>query len=207
MKKKTQIFIVHGGMTFKNNKDYLHFLKNRSISLDSFSSWKDEYLDKMIGEDFQIIRPRMPMAENAKYTDWKIHFERYIPLLRDNVILIGNSLGSIFFAKYLSENKFPHKILATYLVCPPFDDTCFEEDLVGGFKLKSNLSLLELNSPNTTLMFSEDDDDVPVEHAEKYRNKLPNSKIIIYKSKNGHFRISKFPEIVKMIKNDLKRIK
>ena len=54
-------------------------------------------------------------------------------------------------------------------------------------------------------MFSEVDDDVPISHAEKYRKKLKNAKIIIYKSKNGHFRISKFPEIVKMIKNDVKK--
>ena len=50
-------------------------------------------------------------------------------------------------------------------------------------------------------MFSEDDDVVPVSHAKKYANKLPKAKIIILKHKNGHFRISKFPEIVKIIKN------
>jgi len=27
MKNKTQILMVHGGMTFKSEKDYLHFLK------------------------------------------------------------------------------------------------------------------------------------------------------------------------------------
>jgi predicted alpha/beta hydrolase family esterase len=90
---------------------------------------------------------------------------------------------------------------------PPFDDTCFEEDLVGGFKLKSDLSLIEKNSKNLTLLFSKDDDDVPVAHAEKYRKNLKNPKIIIYKSKNGHFKISKFPEIIKMIKKDQSRIK
>lgn len=46
-----------------------------------------------------------------------------------------------------------------------------------------------------------DDDCVPVSHAEKYRNKLRNANIIIYKSKNGHFNVSKFPEIVKIIKS------
>jgi predicted alpha/beta hydrolase family esterase len=204
MKKKTQILYIHGGMTFKNQKDYLHFLKTRKISIEKKVRWYNDYLDKELGKNFEIIRPHMPLADNSKYNDWKIHFERYIPYLRNNVILIGTSLGGIFLAKYLSENKFPKKILSTYLVCPPFDDTCFEEDLVGGFKLKSDLSLIEENSKNLTLMFSKDDDDVPVSHAEKYKKKLKNPKIIIYKSKNGHFKISKFPEIVKMIKEDVR---
>ncbi len=200
MKKKTQILIIHGGEIFKNKKDYLNYLKTKEISLEKKKSWSREYFDKELGKKFEIIRPRMPLQENAKYEEWKIFFERYIPFLKNNVILIGNSLGGIFLAKYLSENKFPKKILATYLICPPFDNTLSEEDLVGGFRLKSDLSLIEKNCKDVTLMFSADDTIVPVSHAEKYRKKLKNSKIIIYKSKNGHFRISRFPEIIKMIK-------
>ena len=207
MKKKKQIFIIHGGMTFKNRKDYLHYLKNREVSLEKSKSWKGSYLDKNLGKNFEIIRPQMPLQDNALYEDWRIHFERFIPYIRNNVILIGNSLGGIFLAQYLSENKLPKKVLSTYLICPPFDNTCIGEDLVGGFKLKKDLSLLEKNSRNLTLMFSKDDDCVPVDHAEKYRAKLKNAKIIIYKSKNGHFRISNFPEIVKMIKSDVKKLK
>ena len=148
----------------------------------------------------------MPLQDNAKYSDWKIHFERYFSQLKNNIILIGNSLGGIFLAKYLSENRFPKKILSTYLICPPFENTLDGEDLVGGFNLKSDLSLIEKNSKKLYLLFSKDDDVVPVSHTEKYRKKLKNAKIIIYKSKKGHFRISKFPDIIKMIKNDIKRI-
>ncbi|HUC88737.1 MAG TPA: alpha/beta hydrolase [Candidatus Paceibacterota bacterium] len=206
MKNKTQIFIVHGGETFKRKKDYLNYLKTRKVSIEKKKSWSREYLDKELGRKFEIIKPHMPLTENAKYEEWKIYFERFIPLLRNNVILIGNSLGGIFLAKYLSENKFPKKILSVYLTCAPFDNTCPNEDLVNRFKLKSDLSLIEKNCKNVTFMFSKDDDIVPVSHAEKYRRKLKNAKIIIYKSKNGHFRISKFPEIVKMIKKDIKKI-
>jgi hypothetical protein len=205
MKKKTQILVIHGGMTFKSQKDYVHFLKTREISLEKKIRWTDDYLDKELGRNFEIIRPRMPLQDNAKYNDWKIYFERHIPYLRNNVILIGGSLGGIFLAKYLSENKFPKKILSTYLICPPFDNTVTGEDLVGGFKLKSDLSLLEGNSKNLHLLFSKDDETVPVSHAEKYKGKLKNAKFTIYKSKNGHFKISKFPEIIKMIKNDVNK--
>ena len=205
MKNKIQIFIIHGGHTFKNRKDYLHYLKNRKISIEEKIRWTDDFLKKSLGINFKIIKPRMPLEDNAKYKEWKIHFERHFPQLKNNIILIGNSLGGIFLAKYLSENKFPKKILSTYLICPPYDNTLPEEELSGGFKLKSDLSLIERNSKNFYLMFSKDDDVVPVSHAEKFREKLKSANIIIYESKNGHFKISEFPEIVKMIKADVKR--
>jgi len=205
MKKKPQILYIHGAMTFKSRRDYLRYLKTREISIEKKIKWNGDYLDEKLGKRFEIIRPRMPLSDDARYSEWKIHFERYIPYLRNNVVLIGESLGGIFLAKWLSENKLPKKILSTYLVCPPFDNSLSGEDLAGGFKLKSNLLLIEKNCKNLTLMFSRDDDVVPVSHAEKFREKLENAKIIIYKSKNGHFKISTFPEMVKMLKDDLKR--
>ncbi len=203
MKSKPQIFIIHGGMTFKNKKDYIDWLKNKSISVEKKQRWSVEYLDRKLGKEFDIIRPRMPLQDDAKYADWKIFFERHFPYFRNNIILIGSSLGGIFLAKYLSENKFPKKIRATFMICAPYDNTIEGEDLVGGFKLGADLSLIEKNSKKTYLMFSRDDETVPVSHAEKYRSKLKNSEIIIYKSKNGHFKISEFPEIVKIIKTEI----
>lgn len=207
VKNKIQIIIVHGGGTFKTDKDYLNSLKKRKISIDRKISWSDEYLRKKLGKRFEVIKPRMPLQDNAKYKEWKIHFERYFPHLKDNIILIGFSLGGVFLAKHLSENKFPKKILSTYLVCPPFDNTLVGEELVGGFKLKSNLSLIEKNSKRLNLLFSKDDDVIPISHAKKYKDKLKKARLIVYESKNGHFNISKFPEIVKMIKKDVTLLK
>jgi predicted alpha/beta hydrolase family esterase len=205
-KSQIQIFLIHGGFTFKNRKSYLHFLKTREISIEKKVRWSDDYFEKKLGHKFELIKPRMPLPENAKYDDWKIHFERHFQFLKNNIILIGGSLGGIFLAKYLSENKFPKKLLATYLICPPFDNTLTSEDLVGGFKLKSDLTLIEKNVKNLYLLFSKDDDVVPIAHAKKYERKLKNAKIIIYKNKNGHFNIPKFPEIIRMIKKDARQV-
>jgi len=202
---KTQVLIIHGGMTFKSKNDYFHFLKTREISIEEKVSWTGEFLKKNLGRNFHIIKPRMPLQDNARYEEWKIHFERHIPYLRNNIVLIGNSLGGIFLAKYLSEHKMPRKILSTYLVCPPYDAELPGEDLCGGFNLKSDLSLLEKNTRNLYLLFSKDDDVVPVSHAEKYRKKLKKVHIIIYEGKNGHFKIQEFPEIIHMIKTDVRK--
>ncbi len=204
-KNKIQVLLVHGGETFKNEKDYLHYLKTKKVSTKKKISWSGDYLEKSLGKKFEIITPRMPLQDNAKYRDWKILFERYLALLQDEYILIGSSLGGIFLAKYLSENKLPQKALSVYLICPPFDNTLFGEDLVGGFKLKADLSLVEENCKNLHLLFSKDDDVVPVSHADKYRKKFEKAHVVVYKSKRGHFNITKFPEIVKMIFDDTKK--
>ncbi|MEK7134325.1 MAG: alpha/beta fold hydrolase [Patescibacteria group bacterium] len=203
MKKKTQILFIHGGMTFKSRKDYIQYLKTRDISLVKKKRWHGDYMDQKLGKRCEIIRPMMPIAENAKYEDWKIYFERYIPHLRHGVILIGGSLGGIFLAKYLSEHTFPKRIRSIYLVCPPFDNSLPGEDLVGGFILQKNLSRLEKSARRLTLLFSKNDDVVPPAHAEKYARKLKHANIIIYKHIKGHFQIEKFPEIVRMINDDL----
>ena len=77
---------------------------------------------------------------------------------------------------------------------------------MGEFRLKSDLSLIEKNTKNLYLMFSRDDNIVPVSHAKKYADKLRKAKITVFKSKNGHFNVSTFPEIINMIKKDVKGI-
>jgi len=203
---KIQIFIVHWGMTFKTHTDYVDWLKTRKIKLETKISWRDAYLAKELWDVCQIIKPRMPLQDNAKYSEWKIHFERYFDQFNDNIVLIWSSLWWIFLAKYLSENKFPKKILSSYIICPPYDNTLEDEDLVGWFELGHDLSLLQENSPNNTFMFSGDDPVIPLSHADKYKSKIPDSKYIIYESKNWHFRVPEFPEIVEMMKSDLKNI-
>ena len=195
--------MVHGGMTFKNEKDYLHYLKTKKVATKARKYWEAD-VEKRLGKKFEIIRPRMPLQDNAKYRDLKILFGRYVALLRKNSILVGSSLGGIFLAKYLSEHTLPKKALSVFLVCAPFDNSIPTEDLVGGFKLKTNLSLIETNCKHIHILFSKDDDVVPVSHAEKYRKKLKKAHIAVYKSKRGHFNVATFPEIIRMINNDTK---
>ena len=137
---KQQILVIHGGDTFDTHKDYLSFLKNREISLDRLRlkrEWKDTLSEKL-GENFDVLSPRMPNGTNARYKEWKIWFERVIPFIDKGVIFIGHSLGGIFLAKYLSENTFPVKIKATILAAAPFDDEESDESL-SDFKLPPSL--------------------------------------------------------------------
>ena len=65
--KKVNCVVIHGGTTFDAYKDYISFLKNREISLDKLKShrdWKD-ILQEELGENFEVLSPRMPNGTNA----------------------------------------------------------------------------------------------------------------------------------------------
>lgn len=70
--------------------------------------------------------------------------------------------------------------------------------------IDSDLSKLEQNCESLALMYSRDDNIVPVQHAEKFDRNLSEADIIIYESKDGHFQAEEFPELIEQINGDLK---
>lgn len=194
-----QIIVIHGGSTFESYEDFIDWIKTENVTIDSFKPRKDwkASLQEKLGTDYEILSPRMPNRDNAKYTEWRIWFERMIPFVRDDAIFIGHSMGGIFLAKYLSENKFPNKILAVLLVSSPYES--WEDESVGDFILPKDLSLLK-QAKDIHLFFSKDDPIVPFSHFEKYKEKLPNAKTRIF-SDRGHFMQEEFPEIIEIIQS------
>lgn len=187
-------------MTFKKRAAYLNYLRDRELKFDKQLRWHRDYLTAKLGKQTEIIRVEMPGADNASYEEWRLNFENYLKYLKSGMILIGSSLGGIFLAKYLAENELPKKPKAIILVAPPYDDTLSDEDLAGGFDLPRSLKRLAAYGKKLTLMFSKTDLVVPIEHAAKYAKKLPQANFFIFADKNGHFRISEFPEMVAYLK-------
>lgn len=195
-----QVVVIHGGTTFDTYESYIAYLKNQEISLDKLRSrrdWKDT-LEGKLGENFEVLLPRMPNGTNARYEEWKIWFERMVPFINENAIFIGHSLGGIFLAKYLSEKTISKKIKAAILVAAPFDDTNSEESLID-FMLPSSLAKLAEQSGTIYLIQSKDDPVVPYEQLEKYKRALPNAKTLTFEDRQ-HFNQEIFPEIIALIK-------
>ncbi|MDD5589791.1 MAG: alpha/beta hydrolase [Candidatus Portnoybacteria bacterium] len=188
---KKQILVIHGGNAFKNQKEYLAYLKNLKIDIYWSEKWKAK-LPVTLGKKFEVLAPKMPNLMNAKFNEWKIWFEKYFPYLRDNIILLGHSLGGIFLAKYLSENKFPKKIMAVFLIAAPCGYVNFE--------LPKNLDKMSKQAGRIFIYHSQDDPIVPISEARKYKNLLPEAELVIFKNRE-HFNQENFPEIVKKIKS------
>ena len=196
---KKQIIVIRSPHPSGPPNQYVSFLKSIEIDFEKMTSkgWKDT-LEKKLGKGFEIVLPKMPNAANAKYLEWKIWFEKMISFFENKVVLVGHSLGGIFLAKYLSENKFPKKILATFLVAAPYKNKNADYSLAD-FILKKDLGLLQDQSGKLFIYQSQDDDVVLFTDFEKYKKALPNASFKEFKNK-GHFNQKNFPEIAREIR-------
>ena len=197
---KKQLVIIHGGSTFDSYEEYLKYLESKTLTLESISrtDWKDKLALNL--SDFDVLYPKMPNSKNARYPEWKLWFEKILPLLSEEVVIVGHSLGGIFLAKYLTEdNNLSRKFLSLHLVAAPYDTEVIKDSLAD-FELKNTVEKLELYSDNIFIYQSKDDTAVAFEDAEKYKRDLPNAELVVFEDRD-HFTQLEFPELIENIKN------
>jgi predicted alpha/beta hydrolase family esterase len=201
---KKQVFFIHGGDSYSKYEDYFASLNNLPLSLpgeEGSVRWT-KTLPDMLGDDYEVFMPSMPSKYNAKYEEWSLWFSRYFPYLRDEVVLVGWSLGGMFLAKFLAENKLPIKIGKVFLLAAPCgtilsddgnDCGSFQFDQVVLDKLAKADLLIEI-------WHSRDDFVVPFSHALLYEKSLPGAKTHFFDDKN-HFLVPELPELIEQIKS------
>ena len=196
---KKQVIVIHGGDTYDTYEQYIAALKRDTLNWEKMrlKRWK-ETLGEKLGRGFDVVAPRMPNSLNARYLEWDIWFRKFIPHMNREVILIGGSLGGIFLAKYLSENKFPKKIRGIFLIAPPFKGNN-SKDPMADFILPKNMSRLAKYGNKVHLYHSTDDKIVHTLDFDRYLKALPQAQVRIFKDR-GHFLGDKFPELVRDIK-------
>ncbi len=205
-KVKPQIVIVHSGNFFNTRAEYVASLKAEEISRDDLfrsdaKRWKDN-LSRDLGDVYDVFLPEMPSADDAKYVEWKIRFDKVTFFLKDGVILIGHSLGGIFLARYLSENILPVKIKAVFLVAAPYFKADKKKGMNAnaGFTLSGNFKKLEGQTNKIFVFHSKDDPVVEVKHAHMYASMIPLVQTVLL-NKYGHFKQDHFVELIKEIQS------
>ena len=195
---KQQIIVIHGADTFTTYEDYIRSLENRTMELESINkkSWKSR-LGSDLGSEYEVYLPQMPNKDNAKYKEWKIIFDKILPLLDKDAIFIGHSMGAIFLAKYFSESD-TGEVKALFLVAPPYEDSA--EESLDDFNFTADLSLLSKQVKNIFIYHSKDDYVVPFAHGEEYAKRLPGSRFKVFEDR-GHFNQETFPEILEDIQS------
>lgn len=197
---KKQIVFIHGGETFASYEDYFEYLKGAEYDPYEERSpiWKDT-LAEDLGDDYELLMPSMPSKYNAKYSEWKLWFEKVIPFMRDELVLVGWSLGGIFLAKFLSENELPVSVKSLHLIAAPHDDSEGDYSLAD-FVLPESLEALSETAREVHLYHSEDDYVVPFGDIKKYAKQLPEAHLHTFSDRN-HFLVETFPELLKNLQN------
>lgn len=192
--------VIHGGTTFEKQEAYLEYLRTKPLKIDSFTynpGWK-ERLQRDLGDDYQVLLPKMPNTTNARYSEWETWFTHISELLTDDCILIGHSLGGIFLAKYLSEHRVRFSIKATILIAAPFHDDS-SEDLTD-FKIDSLTPLFEKQSGTIIFYNGADDPVVSILEQEQYKKFVPHAEFNTLVAPDHFVRIE-FPELTQRIKD------
>jgi predicted alpha/beta hydrolase family esterase len=200
MNDRTQLLFIHGGEAYSSYGDFLADLA--SFAVDPFvvkKRWRTR-LQEDLGGGFEVFLPEMPNKMNAKYTEWKIWFAKYLPFLRDGVYLAGHSLGGCFLAKYLTEEPFPVRIGRLYLISAPFGNGTGSEGCGDFLPDPRRLPQLAERADSIVLIHAKNDQVVPFTAAESYSAALPSARTI-FPERGGHFIGEAFSEFLQDLRS------
>ena len=200
---KNQVLYIHGGESYKSSDDFYERLLSKEVrdlpSNKHFSKWTKKFAENL-GSDYELFMPQMPNAENAKYREWKIWFERHFQYLNNGVILVGCSLGGMFLLKYFGESKTPFTVKALFILAAATSELGFDVEDCGDFVPEVSL-LGEIGNKvgSVKILHSKDDFLVPYAHALVLQKAISLSELITFEDKN-HFIIEEFLELVEEIR-------
>ena len=129
------------------------------------------WLERELGDDFGVLAPEMPDAENPGYERWRAAIEEHLATIDGPVLIVGHSFGASTVLKMLSESPAPSQLRGMFLVEMPWwepEGWSAEYAVTKGFAER-------LPAVPTFLYHSVDDPEVPFSHLGIYRAHLPNA--------------------------------
>ena len=127
------------------------------------------WLERELGDDFRVLAPEMPEAENPGYERWRGAIEKELAAIEGPVLIVGHSLGASTVLKMLSQSSAPPRLRGLFLVSTPWwepEGWSAEYAVAEGFPDR-------LPDIPIFLYHSVDDREVPFSHLDTYRNGLP----------------------------------
>ena len=195
-----QVLVINGGTSYGSYESYIEHLKNMSFDYERLKptqKWRD-WLPSAL-PDVDVLVHEFPNKNNAQYEEWKITFEKILPLLTGEVTLIGYSLGAMFLAKYLNATTLDKPVKNLVLIAPGYDDDSVED--LGSFAVESAVGIDK--SANTVHFFHSKDDPVsPFTELAKFQRDVPTAISHVFSDRN-HFFQPTFPELVEIIQAEL----
>ena len=129
------------------------------------------WLERELGDDFRVLAPEMPDAENPGYERWRASIEEHLGTIDGPVLIVAHSFGASTVLKMLSEAPAPDQIRGLFLASTPWwepEGWSAEYAVTEGFADR-------LPEIPIFLYHSVDDPEVARGHLDIYRAHLPNA--------------------------------
>ncbi|MFT9847789.1 alpha/beta hydrolase [Aneurinibacillus sp. REN35] len=156
------------------------------------------YVKDALGDEYNLLYPKMPNSEDPEYTLWKLQLDKEFASLDGEVLLIGHSLGGSVLLKYLSEKTTNRSISGLFMIAAPYwgkdDDWQVEE-----YTLPENSASKLPQIAQIFLYHSRNDEFVPSAHLEHYKKRLPQANTRILDGAEHAFSDG-LPELINDIK-------
>ena len=132
-------------------------------------------LQAALGAAYIVLYPQMPDEDKPDF-GWGRQIGKEIAAIKDEVILVGHSLGASMLLKYLTENEINNQIGGIFLISTPFwggDENRQYE----GLALQENFAERLPKDVPIFLYQSRDDEELDIAHLTMYAKKLPKATI------------------------------
>lgn len=152
-----------------------------------------------LGTSYEIDYPVMQNEEEADYETWSHQITKKINDVKDNVILVGHSVGASVLVKFITEQQKSKAIAGVFLMAAPYwgGDGGWTYDGYEKLMLSDRINSIDLP---LFLYHSDDDEVVPFAHLFLYAKKFPAATLRKLKGR-GHQLSNNLSEVANDIKN------
>lgn len=168
--------------------------------------WYPETKKELEAEGFAVEVPALPENYAPKLAIWLPKLQETIGTPDEDLYLIGHSAGCITILRYLEQLDEKQKIGGVVLVAGFTDDLGYAE-LKNFFEIPIDFEKIKTKAKKFVAIASDNDEFVPLKHADIFEEKLGAQKIITHNM--GHFSgpvdnsesITSLPDVTEAIKH------
>ncbi len=141
-------------------------------------------LQTRLGEDYTVLYPPMPDADNPTYAAWKQTMQRAVDEFSGEVIYVGHSFGASLVIKALAEGALNAPKALFLLAAPYWGGQDWD---VSDYELPENFADQLPTDLPIFLYHSRDDAWVPFAHLARYAQQLPQATVREFADRGHQF--------------------
>ncbi len=152
--------------------------------------------DELHQAGFEVLAPELPFKGEPDLFEWIKAMEEQIGRLEADDIILGHSLGGVLALRYLEAAEAMGTPRAVILVAAPWRTR--KAEMKSFFTHELDADVLMWKARDFIVVHSKDDELVPFDHAEKYRDILKGK--LLTRENEDHYMGEKYPILLQLIK-------